>query len=104
MIGFQVSVNGQTLYTVGIGELGMMHAGLEWARLKTKGPVHEHLWVGARGVESSADPLKAVPSHHYWQNVPLKPGDEVTIKVVDVETPDAPLPGMPDHPFSMPSP
>ena len=102
MIGFQVAVNGQTLYTVGIGEFGMMHAGLEWARLPTKGPALEYLWVGAYATQAGGDTSKAVPSQHYWQNIALKVGDEVTMKVVDVESPDAPLPGMPDHPYSTP--
>ena len=95
MIGIQVSLNGKPLYTVGAGEFGMMHAEVEWARIaQRKGTIYEHLWVGAKRYTGS--PL----NDEYWQNHALNVGDEVTMKIVEVDAPDDPLPGHPDWPGS----
>jgi len=93
MRGLEVSVNGAVLYTVGIGEFGMLSAGVEWARIaQNRGTIYEHLCVGARG--QVAEPATA----RHWQNRALKFGDEVTVKVVEIDSPDQPLPGLPDFP------
>jgi hypothetical protein len=95
MIGLQVSVNGKHLYTAGIGDFGMMNAGVDWARIaQNKGTIYEHLWVEAKAYAGS--PLE----DKHWQNHALEVGDEVTIKVVQTDSPDSPLPGLPDFPGS----
>ena len=95
MIGLVVSVNGNPLYTIGIGEFGLLRAGVDWGRIKANnGHIHEHLWVGAHGLESGT------AKSPYWQNIRLEVGDAVTIKVVETDTYDQPLPGMPDFPIS----
>jgi hypothetical protein len=99
MIGFQISVNGKPQYTIGIGELGILHAKVEWARLQTKSTPHEHLYLGADGMVSPEHPDRERPQSISWQNIRLAVGDKVTIKVVDTDSIDAPLPGLPDYPF-----
>ena len=95
MRGLQVSLNGEVLYVIGVGDFGSMNTGVEWGRTATnKGPIIEHLWVGARGYVGK--PLK----DYHWQNHALSVGDEVTIKVVDIETPDDPLPSLPNFPWT----
>jgi hypothetical protein len=69
-----------------------MYTGVDWGRTATnKGPIIEHLWVGARGYVGR--PLK----DDYWQNHALAVGEEGTIRVVETNTPDDPLPGRPDY-------
>ena len=95
MMALQIAVNGRPLYTIGVSEFGLLYAGVDWGRIVANdGRLHEHLWIGARGMESGT------AQHSYWQNTRLTIGDEVTIKVVDVAEVDAPLPGNPDFPVS----
>jgi hypothetical protein len=95
MVGFEVLINGKPVYTVGTGEFGLLHATIEWARIaRDNGGVHEHLWVGANGLESKTH------KHRYWENTPLRVGDEVTVKIVETDRCDLPLPGMPNFPYS----
>jgi hypothetical protein len=95
MRGLQVSLNGQMLYTVGVGEFGIMRAGVDWARIaQNKGTIYEHLWAEAKGYVGSP------PDQKHWQNHALNVDDEVTIKIVEIDTPDQPLPGLPDFPRS----
>jgi hypothetical protein len=97
MLAFQVSVNEQRVYTVGIGDQGLMDAGVNWARIpQINGNVHEHLWIQARAMNGESK------THHHWQNVAIKVGDEVTINVVEIESADPPLPGMPSYPIQSP--
>jgi hypothetical protein len=95
MVALQVSVNGKHLYTIGAGTFGLLNAHVDWGRIETKsGQIREHLWVGARGIESGTE--NALD----WQNIRLQVGDEVTITVVETDVCDEPLPGMPDFPAS----
>ncbi|MFN0017680.1 MAG: hypothetical protein ACKVP0_05425 [Pirellulaceae bacterium] len=95
MTGFQIAINGKPLYTAGVGELGVMHACVNWACYPTKsGSPEEHHWIGTR---TSEEPSSNQP-RRYWPVTLLKIGDEVTIKIVEVESADPPLPGMPDYP------
>ena len=95
MLGLQVSLNGKCLYTIGIGDFGMMNAGVDWARIaQNKGTIYEHLWVEAKGY--SGQPLK----DEHWQNHSLTLGDEVSIRIIEIDAPDLPLPGLPDFPGS----
>jgi hypothetical protein len=93
MLGFQISVNGKPLYTVGAGNFGMLQAGVDWSRIaQNKGTIYEHLWVEAK--RYTGQPLK----DEHWQNHALKVGDEVTIKIIETDSPDQPLSGLPDFP------
>ena len=97
MIGVQISLNGKPLYTVGGGDFGAMLAGVDWSRTATrKGPIVEHLWVGARFYPGSG-----VEDFQFWQNHALQVGDEISMKIVETDTPDQPLPGQPDYPHSI---
>jgi hypothetical protein len=94
MTGFQVFINGKSIYTAGIGDLGVMQAVIDWACLPTKrGPLFKHLLITTSTAKDSSNHPR-----QYWPIAPLKIGDEVTIKIVEVESADPPLPGMPDYP------
>ena len=95
MIGFQISVNSKQLYTVAVGEIGKIIAQMEWTNGKTLGgETQNSMWVGARAHSPSFG------NHRHWQCRELKIGDEVTIRVVDTDTSDPPLPAgtLPDYP------
>ena len=102
MIGIQISLNGKLLYTVGVGEFGSLVAGVDWTRNATpEGSIVETLWVGAKGYQDL--PLKDSYGlkHSYWQNHAIKVGDEISMRIVETDSPDQPLPGHPDFPFSV---
>jgi hypothetical protein len=96
MIGFEFSVNGERLYTVGVGDIGRIIAQMEWTNGKINPDVfvRNSIWVGAR----AHSPM--LGKHRHWQCRELKLGDEVTIKVVETDSPDQPLPAdqLPDYP------
>jgi len=94
MVGFQVSINGKPAYTAGIGEFGILQASIEWVRIaQNNGGIHSHCWGGANGLESKTK------KHSYWENLRLQVGDEVTVKIVETDRIDPPLPGMPNFPY-----
>ena len=96
MIGFQISVSGEPLYTVGVGEIGSIIAQMEWNNGKThRGEIlRDCMWVGVR----AHSPM--LGNHRHWQCKELKVGDEVVIKIVETAMPDSPLPlgTPPDYP------
>jgi hypothetical protein len=104
MIAFEVHLNGKKVCTAGAGEFGDLTAGLDWRRGPHVSPAtgFEHdfelleLVVGGVSVrykEKKAPHLK--PGFAYthsleWLRRKVQPGDEVTIKVVDVPSADKP--------------
>ena len=84
MIGFEVHLNGERLYTAGVGETGVMTAGVTWAVRTVRGvasPSELTLEVGGM----SAD------EHLNWASPRmLRVGDQVVLNVVDAATPDPP--------------
>jgi len=84
MIGFDVFLNGERLYTAGVGDAGVMSACVTWV-LRT-----------AAGVRSPSDLRLDVggmsrDEHHHWP-APRKliVGDEIAVRIVDTTQPDAP--------------
>jgi hypothetical protein len=96
MVGLQISINGKLSNTIAVGELGMLSATVEWARLPTKNSSHEQLWVRPTGMKTGDVPNK----HVHWEIVPLRVGDEVTIRAIETNSFDCPLPGLPGIPES----
>ena len=76
MIGFEVHLNGERLYTAGVGETGVMTAGVTWAVRTVRGvasPSELTLEVGGM----SAD------EHLNWASPRmLRVGDQVVLNVV----------------------
>lgn len=96
MIAFEISINGQKTTTAGVGsEFGMLTALLTWTRRDIR-----QLPAEVRS-ELAQEDLKIVLSGQriiakndmenlQWMGRPLKPGDVVQIRIVDVERVDAP--------------
>ena len=81
MIGFEVLVNGERLYTAGIAGNSLLVAGVQWGGRNTEDMVQ--LRTGGTNFPEM--------KHHQWPWRELGVGDEVTIRVVEVDTPDKPI-------------
>lgn len=83
MIAFEVSVNGKRHCVAGIGDNCVLNAIVGWGGK----PPENRLDVGG---------LNSDTRHHLrWKTVMLSVGDEVTVRVVDVENPDPPFQSYP---------
>ena len=85
MVAFEISVNGQRLYTIGAGDFGLIAADLMWHRIQTQaGPIHEMVRICGRGLEGTEGNCLN------WPAATLKVGDEVTIRITQSATCDEP--------------
>lgn len=85
MIALEVLVNGQPYRTMGFSDFGMVTAGVNWLRIEKKtGPIHEDLHVAGSGVD------RVGGEYLTWDPQALKLGDEVTIRIVDLDKIDPP--------------
>jgi Uma2 family endonuclease len=92
MKAFSVLVNGQKIATLGIGDQGVLSAGVNWVVHR---PVREAdgLYMRLAGLDST------VGEHVSWPAPLLGVGDEVTIRCLDVEQVDAPTGRRPSSPL-----
>ena len=96
MIAFEVSVNGQRLCTAGVGDYGLLHAEVAWklndaARVAKGQPAGEMLNVSLAGI--------GVDSTNYRRpHAPLRPGDEVLVRICETSAVDAPSESRPHLP------
>ena len=91
MIGFEISVNGKRLCTAGVGDHGVLTAILSWVRRKgehtrDKRPhsSEEELTLEVGGL------ITPRQEHVRWQRHPVRVGDEIHLKIVQVSTVDKP--------------
>jgi hypothetical protein len=82
MIAFVVSVNGQRVCTIGVGDSGILGAHVSWVG-RPEEPGDLELGIG--GLDTRTD------EHVRWPHPPeIKVGDTVTIQVIETDTVDAP--------------
>lgn len=82
MIAFVLSVNGQRICTVGVGDSGVLGAHVSWVG-RSGEPGDLTFSVG--GLETRTD------EHIRWPQLPeIKVGDTVTVQVIETDTVDAP--------------
>jgi hypothetical protein len=82
VIAFVVSVNGQHVRTIGIGDSGVLSSHVTW--VGWPGEVG-NLDLGISGLDSQTD------EHLRWPEPPeIKVGDTVTIQVIETDTVDTP--------------
>ena len=90
MVGFEILVNGKRLYTIGVGDFGVMQASVMHARVQTKaGPIHDEIHVYGQGSDCTNPEDRRA---YVWDREMLKTGDEVTIRVIETDSSD---PGKP---------
>lgn len=92
MVCFEVSVNGQTVCTAGVGEVGLLSLMLYWQQESRKqAEARGDEWQPGE-TELIVHGLAGICEHVDWiteSNSPrIKVGDEVTIKVIDCDVPD----------------
>jgi len=90
MISFDVALNGSRVCRAGVGSRGVLHACAAWvnpgrgqAGPRTSRKVSLRLDVGGMTFRGSDD-----FEHMTWRGRRLRPGDEVTIRVVDAVSVD----------------
>jgi len=82
MIAFVVSVNGQRVCTVGVGDSGVLGAHVSWSGRSGEAG---DLDLGIGGLDTRTD------EHIRWPDPPeIKVGDTITIQVVETDTVDTP--------------
>jgi hypothetical protein len=91
MIAFEVFLNGKKVCTAGVGDLGVLTAMLTWVRREDKNTeiresrnVEEELTLNVGGFVSSKH------EHVCWSESKLTVGDDVCVRVVDLESVDLP--------------
>jgi hypothetical protein len=82
MIAFVVSVNGQRVGTIGVGDSGVLSAIVRWAGRAGKAG---DLGLDIGGLDTRTD------EHIRWPHPPeIKVGDMITIQVIEADTVDMP--------------
>ena len=82
MIAFVISVNGQRIGTIGVGDSGVLGAHVSWSGHSGE-PGNLDLGIG--GLDSRTD------EHIRWPDPPeIKVGDTITIQVIETDTVDTP--------------
>jgi hypothetical protein len=91
MIAFEVSLNGKKVCVAGVGHLGVLTTMLSWVRregrnTETREPenVDEELTLNVGGLISSKN------EHVRWTENELTVGDEVRVRVMNLESVDPP--------------
>jgi hypothetical protein len=91
MIAFEVSLNGKKICVAGVGDLGVLTTMLSWVRREGRntetgepGKIEEELTLSVGGLMSSTN------EHVQWTESALTVGDEVYIRVTELESVDAP--------------
>ena len=84
MVGFEILVNGKRLYTIGVGDFGVMQASVMHARVQTNaGPIYDEVLVHGQGHSSDNPEGRRAFA---WDREMLKIGDEVTIRVIETDS------------------
>jgi hypothetical protein len=91
MLCYEVIVNGVTICTAGVGEKGALDLGLNWGpwRVKQGGPTAQEVRLFVGGINSHGHVAWIGPEE--FKQVKLDVGDEVTVRIVDLQQWDQPV-------------
>lgn len=88
MLAYKVTVNGAPVATVGMKEDGLIFLQASWIRLKNaKDPVEGSARFSISGLRDTEDKTQ---EHLDWFYKDLKPGDKITLELVETATVDPP--------------
>jgi hypothetical protein len=79
MIAFRVLHNGKVVCVAGIGESGVLDAGVTWARAVRRDASHEDLSLHVGGLHTPTE------EHRSWNTPEVAIGDTITIEIVETE-------------------
>lgn len=82
MIAFRVLLNGKEICVAGIGEEGVLNAGVHWLRVLRGSPPTAEQYTGLQIFGGLDTPTK---EHRSWDAPDLAVGDTVTIEIVETE-------------------
>jgi hypothetical protein len=85
MIALEISVNGERLYTIDADDPGFVSASITRERKPDEPRIRTSL--SAMGANL---PRNGAPEFLDWKDHPLEVGDEVTMRVVETDSADAP--------------
>ena len=96
MIAFEISIDGQKACTAGVAPSGVTSVIANWIRRPRRDPVsgeainhsfEEELTLDVGGLTHDPDGASV---HLTWLRQPLRPGQRITVAVVDTEAADPP--------------
>src|SRR6185369_12739065 len=97
MICLEISINGEKVCLAGVGATGVVSAHVTWTKRRTEHnsseesqdkTTGENLFCMVGGLAHKDDDHS---SHLHWLYQKIRVGDEVTIRVINAETPDQPF-------------
>jgi len=89
MIAFEIVVNGERAYVLGVGDLEVATVAIQWAKIETNlpGATQGRFLVHGVGLKGDAEirvgDVLCSGTHFMWPQIALNVGDEVTIRVVE---------------------
>jgi hypothetical protein len=93
MIGFEVSHNGQRFCTAAVGVHGVLTAIVTWSSRSpeslAKYPPEDHEAASHEELRISVGGL-AGETHHHWPAPTLQLGDEILVRICEIQIADAP--------------
>jgi hypothetical protein len=96
MIAFEISIDGQKACTAGVSPSGVTSVIANWVRRPSRDPTsgepiidrfEEELTLDVGGLTQDADGASV---HVRWLRQPLKPGQRITVAVIETEAADPP--------------
>ena len=96
MIAFEISIDGRKQCTAGVSDLGVASVMVNWVRRVSRDPtsgepipdnLEEELTLDVGGLAHDPDGASV---HLRWLQQPLKPGQQVTLAIVETEHADPP--------------
>jgi hypothetical protein len=96
MIAFDVSIDGRKACTAGVGPLGVTSLSVSWVRRPSRNPetgepirdsFEEELTLDVGGLTHDPD---GAAVHLRWLREALRPGQQITLTVVETESADPP--------------
>jgi len=85
MLGLEISVNGQHVRTIAIGDRAALNADVMWVHLPTReGDIREYFRIHPSGYDGKTS------EGVRWPHIELQRGDVVSVRLIEVEGPSDP--------------
>ncbi len=88
MIALEISINGKKVLTAGVEDWDLLHANIIAKRAREQ-QEHDEFDINVGGLPQQVEQEKL--EHIRWGRKKLQIGDEITIRLIDTDSVDAPL-------------